>query len=106
MRTSFVKTVLLFIFMSITLSAYPFTTGTAPITTNNTPKTEDVRGQQLVERLKEIRAMDKSEMTRAEKKELRKEVKAIKKELATDHKGVYLSVGAIIIIILLLILIV
>ena len=56
-------------------------------------------------RLNEIKAMDKSNLSGAEKRELRKEVKSIKREMQHTNKGVYLSVGAIIIIILLLILI-
>jgi len=61
--------------------------------------------QAMYDRLEEIKKMDKSELTRAEKKELRKEVRAIKADLkASGNGGVYLSVGAIIIIILLLIL--
>ncbi len=60
--------------------------------------------QAKYDRLEEIKAMDKSEMTRAEKKELRKEVRSIKADLKASNNGVYLSVGAIIIIILLLIL--
>ena len=64
----------------------------------------DARAQQLVTRLKEIRDMDKSNLTSSEKKELRKEVKEMKKEVKKNTNGVYLSVGAIIIIILLLIL--
>jgi hypothetical protein len=68
-------------------------------------KTEDARAQQLLQRLQEIRSMDKSELTRLEKKSLRKEVKGIRKEMKSISGGVYLSVGAIIIIILLLILI-
>jgi len=48
--------------------------------------------------------MDKSSMTSVERKALRKEVRAIKAELRTTNNGVYLSVGAIIIVILLLIL--
>ena len=72
------------------------------------PNTEDARVQQLIHRLEDIKGMNKSELTRMEKKSLRKEVKGIRKELrASDKgKGVYLSVGAIIIIILLLILII
>lgn len=70
--------------------------------TNSAAKTEEPRAQQLLQRLEEIRDMNKSELTRLEKKSLRKEVKEIKKEM---KGGVYLSVGAIIIIILLLILI-
>lgn len=65
---------------------------------------ESARAAMLIDRLEEIKAMDKSEMSRSEKKELRKEVKAIKSELKSTGNGVYLSVGAIIIIILLLIL--
>jgi peptidoglycan hydrolase CwlO-like protein len=58
----------------------------------------------LQNRLEEIQAMEKAGMTRAQKKELRNEVKEIKSELAKMSGGIYLSVGAIIIIILLLIL--
>jgi hypothetical protein len=77
------------------------------IETTNAPNNDAenaARAEVLKNRLEEIKAMDKSEMTRAEKKALRKEVKAIKAELAAVSNGVYLSVGAIIIIILLLIL--
>jgi len=74
--------------------------------TNSPAKTEDPRTQQLLQRLKDIKEIDKSEMTKLEKKSLRKEVKGIKKELKDNNQGVYLSVGAIIIIILLLILII
>src|ERR1700687_5749963 len=59
--------------------------------------------QQLIARLKEIRDMDKSNLTSSEKKALRKEVKEMKKEVKKESKGIYLSVGAIIIIVLLLI---
>jgi hypothetical protein len=63
-----------------------------------TTQAEQVQILQL--RLNEIQDMDKSELTAAEKKALRKEVKAIKK---IADGGVYISVGAIIIILLLLI---
>jgi hypothetical protein len=57
--------------------------------------------------LEEIKNMDKSALTGSERRDLRKEVRAMKKEMKSDGlgRGVYLSVGAIIIIILLLILI-
>jgi peptidoglycan hydrolase CwlO-like protein len=58
----------------------------------------------LLNRLDEIQAMDKSILTTSEKKQLQKEVRAIKQELKQLNRGVYLSVGAIIVIILLLIL--
>ncbi len=57
----------------------------------------------LETRLESIRAMDKSTLDRSEKRVLRKEVRAIKAELKEKRHGVYVSVGAFIIIILLLI---
>lgn len=45
--------------------------------------------------------MDKSELNKVEKRALRKEVKGIKKDLRALSGGVYLSVGAIIIVLLL-----
>jgi len=65
---------------------------------------EAARAEVLVNRLEEIKKMDMSTLSRAEKKELRKEVLETKKELKTNSSGVYISVAAIIIIILLLIL--
>lgn len=59
----------------------------------------------MVKRIKEIRDMDKSDLSRAERKALRKEVKEIRTALKEGNGGVYLSIGAIIIIILVLILI-
>jgi len=58
----------------------------------------------MLNRLDEIKAMDLSTLAKSEKKELRKEVRGIKSELKAAGEGVYLSVGAILIIILLLIL--
>lgn len=63
-------------------------------------------------RLNEIKAMDMTTLSSSEKKDLRKELRGIKKELSKSEStsiqgtngGVYLSVGAIIIIVLLLIL--
>ena len=58
----------------------------------------------LNERLDEIKALDKSKLTKIERKNLRKEVREIKKELAVAGGGIYLSVGALVLIGLLLIL--
>ena len=60
--------------------------------------------QVMLNRLEEIKDMDKSDMNRAEKKELRKEVRAINTEIRSSGNGIYISVGAIIIILLLIIL--
>lgn len=59
----------------------------------------------LLARLDEIKALDKSVMSPSEKKELRKEVRTIKKELKELGAGGYIiTVAAAIIIVLLLIL--
>ncbi|MEQ9302243.1 MAG: hypothetical protein RIF33_26925 [Cyclobacteriaceae bacterium] len=58
----------------------------------------------LESRVKEINTMDLSSLTKAEKRDVKKELREIKKQNEFLSGGVYLSVGAIIIIILLLIL--
>ncbi len=73
------------------------------INNSNTTKSVPADVQIMYDRLEVIKKTDKSEMTRVEKKELRKEVRTIKSELKSRNGGVYLSVGAIIIIVLLLI---
>ena len=90
---------LLVMAMCLTLVMPAFAKDETPIANTEKPG-KDARAQQLMNRLTEIRNMDKSHLTSSEKRELRKEVRQIKK----DSKGIYLSVGAIIIIILLLIL--
>jgi hypothetical protein len=75
-----------------------------PITTSSNPKEVPASVKILLNRLEEIKKMDKSNLNSSEKKELRKEVRTIKKTLKSTGNGVYLSIGAIIIIILLLIL--
>ncbi len=64
---------------------------------------KEIRAKQIEARIFEINRMDKSSLTQEQKQELRKEVKSLKKE--AKRRGIYLSVGAIIIILLLLILI-
>lgn len=76
---------------------------TNPNTTVATKPTETEQIQVLVDRLNEIKAMDMSTLTSVEKKALRKEVRAIKQEVKAVN-GIYLSIGALVIIVLLLIL--
>jgi predicted PurR-regulated permease PerM len=93
--------------MVLSLSAFPTTilaAEKAPVTVTNTTKEVPAEVKVLLNRLDEIKAMDKSSLNSSEKKQLRKEVRAIKSELRSTGNGVYFSVGAIIIIILLLIL--
>ena len=72
-----------------------------------TAEERNARVEEIKARVDEIRAMDKSNLTKADRKALRAELKDLKKEAnaASTGGGIYLSVGAIIIIILVLILI-
>lgn len=76
----------------------------APV--KNLTESQQQQIQQIQQRVEAIRDMDKSGLSRQERKELRSELRDMKEQArAVSGGGVYLSVGAIIIIILLLILI-
>lgn len=78
-------------------------TTTEGATLPTSPVDESAKIDAMVTRLNEIKDMDKSKLSSAEKKELRKEVRSIKDSVNSSGGGVYISVGAIIIILLLLI---
>jgi hypothetical protein len=65
-----------------------------------TPNAAEMK--RLENRLAEIRSMDIKTMSRPEKKALKQEVRAIKKTMDSSG-GIYISVGAVILIIVLLI---
>jgi hypothetical protein len=91
-------------FVMLLAIALPASSAVMAPETSKTSSTDNARVQVLTQRLENIKSMDKSDMTRMEKRNLRNEVKDIKKEMKEVSGGVYLSVGAIIIVILLLIL--
>ena len=75
----------------------------AIVKTENKLSAEEVAT--LTKRVEEIRSMDKSEMTVAEKRELRKEVKGIKENVRKNGEVIYISGGTLLLIILIIILI-
>jgi len=85
--------------MSITIVSPVFAGNVIP---GKTEVPKEILAKQIETRLIEIRNMDKSNLSSTEKKELRNEVKDLKKQ--ARNGGIYLSIGAIIIIVLLLIL--
>jgi hypothetical protein len=102
------KLTLLFLTATLLFSFAPLQMKAAIKTTNATtikakPNATD-EAKVLIDRLNQIKTTDKSNMTAGEKKELRQEVRSLKSELKGIGGGVYLSVGAILIIALLLIL--
>jgi biopolymer transport protein ExbD len=103
---NFHKTIALTLLLAsmITSSSYASSlVSTLPVSKEG--KLSSVDAQKLINRLEEIKSMDVKNLSRKERKELRHEVRSIQKVQSTGNGGVYLSVGAIIIIILLLILI-
>ncbi len=70
----------------------------------DTTASASMEANALLARLHEIKDMDKSGMSASEKKALRKEVRSMRHEMRSSNRGIYLSVGAVIIIVLLLIL--
>jgi hypothetical protein len=79
-------------------------TPAAPVSTTLTAE-ESAKVTVLVNRVNEINAMDRSAMTNSQKKELRKELRSIKREVnKTQGSVVYISTGLLILIIVLIIL--
>jgi hypothetical protein len=70
-----------------------------------TEEQKKARLETIKMRLLEIKDMDKSTLTKTQRKDLKSELRNMTKEAKVTSGGVYLSVGAIIIVILILILI-
>ncbi|OAQ39584.1 hypothetical protein A5893_08300 [Pedobacter psychrophilus] len=72
---------------------------------DNQPLTEQQQTQllKLTNRVEEIRNMDRSNLTRTQKQELRTELRDMKKQAnAISNGGIYLSVTALLVIIIIL----
>lgn len=86
------------------ISVAGFSAAIEPALTGVNTEETSHRVAELETRLNEIKALDIKSMSRSERRVLRREVKAIEKEMKTmSSGGVYISVGGLIIIILLLI---
>jgi len=96
------------------LSVYPSQSKAADNTktaTTATVKSDVPTEAALAARLDEIKAMDKSTLSKSEKKELRTEVKEIRKTqdeiyVTHHHHGVYYGLGGVLLVVLIVILIV
>ncbi len=80
----------------------------AAMANDNKPATDKLTVEQQAKlseiegRVAEIKAMDFTEMTSEERKEVKNELKEMKKEAKRVGGGVYISVGAIILILILI----
>lgn len=84
----------------------------APIPTNDTKKSntelteaQKERAIEMQTRLDEIKGMDFKSMSKDERKDVRNELRDMKEEAKRAGNGIYISVGAIIIILLIVILV-
>ena len=100
------KNIICITLMALSFITYPISAMAAESTpihksveTNEIP----LEIKEMIDRLNEIKDMDKSSLNRLEKKELRKEMRAIKKSVKRSGNGIYISSGAIFIILLLII---
>lgn len=66
---------------------------------------DQARLVEIEARVKEIKEMDFSEMTKPERKAVKTELKSLNKEAKQVGGGVYISVGAIIVILLIILLV-
>lgn len=93
------------ILLMVTFGASPVLANTKASKPADLTMEQRIQLQRIIDRVDEIRALDKSKLTKVERKALKSELKELKERGREISKGVYLSFGAIIVIILLLILI-
>ncbi len=72
------------------------------VATKPSEKTESSEAKSLLLRLNEIKEMDKSNLKSAEKKDLRKETRSIRRELKDISGGIYISAGVLIVVLIIL----
>ena len=76
----------------------------AVVTTEVENQMTEAEAKAMVKRIEEIRNMDKSELTKTEKKDLRNELREMKKDVRKHGGVIYISGGTLLVIILLIIL--
>ena len=98
-KTNNMKSKLYLLSLTAVLIFTSMTTNAALVSSNQPSKAmeqTDSRLAEIKQRVEEIRAMDKSQLSRMERKELRKELKNMKKELKRREGGIHISTAAII----------
>jgi len=94
-------------FLSLAFIPMQLTAGASASSSMSSNKSaESIQAHVLLSRLSAIKAMDKSHLSSSEKKNLRSELRTTREQLKNIGNGIYLSLGAVIVIILLLILLI
>jgi hypothetical protein len=103
-KTEKMKKLIVFLMIAgLSITCAPIQLKAAPVAIAASAATEAAEASALLSRLQEIKTMNKANLSSPAKKELRNEVRSIKKQLSDIGGGVYISAGALIIIIILLI---
>jgi hypothetical protein len=87
--------------LSITFIPNELKAAPGPVKTQSSSQAAEAKV--LINRLEELKSIDKSSLSRSDKKVLRKEVRSIDSRLREISGGIYLSAGGIILILILLI---
>jgi hypothetical protein len=102
------KSILYFMVMAMSLGTFASPLMAAegtPTTESSIPEEIPAEVRIMLDRLHEIKDMDKSALTRMEKKALRMEARAIKSAIRSTGNGIYLSVSALLVIIIIILLV-
>lgn len=102
MKKRLVLPMLLFCIFSLTANATEKEITTKAITKTEKTSNSSVVAATLMNRLHEIQAMTKKDLTASERSALKKEVRGIKQELKQMEGGIYISAGALILILILI----
>lgn len=103
MKTRLILPMFLLCIFSLTANATEKVTTTKAIAKTERTANSSVAAAALINRLHEIQAMTKKDLTASERSSLKKEVKGIKQELKQMEGGIYISAGALILILILII---
>ena len=107
-KTNNMKSKLYLLSLTAVLIFTSMTTNAALVSSNQPSKAmeqTDSRLAEIKQRVEEIRAMDKSQLSKSERRNLRHELKDMKRELKRREGGIYISTAAIIAAVLLVALI-
>lgn len=103
-KTIFIALLMIFsLGASTAFAGKPDSKSTTPAATETKLSAEELT--RLTKRVEDIRAMDKSEMTVAEKRELRKELKGIKENVRKQGEVIYVGGGTLLLIIIIILLV-
>ena len=97
-KSVFIFTVMMFVVVSTSIAS-PVIGTPAPLNSTSTAVRATTSAEAIL-RIQEIKKMDRSKLSKSEKKELRHELKQMK----ALSNGIYLSGGALLVIVILLIL--